>query len=98
MRDYNVYYLKGIAPNTKAFDDFIWETYNKPWLESAMQRGDDIIVWSDPLLKSNTEKFFVVERISGKSFYGREIEFLELNSSRYGYDFNNSMNTGVFSK
>ena len=30
---------KGIAPNTKAFDDYIWETYNKSWLESALQRG-----------------------------------------------------------
>ncbi|MDR2953967.1 MAG: hypothetical protein LBV43_02680, partial [Prevotella sp.] len=32
---------KGIKEGTKAFDDFIWETYNRPWLESAMQRGDN---------------------------------------------------------
>jgi len=31
------------------FDNYVWEMYNKPWLESALQRGDDIIIWSDPI-------------------------------------------------
>ncbi|GHV17695.1 hypothetical protein FACS1894169_13320 [Bacteroidia bacterium] len=49
---------KGIKEGTKAFDDFIWETYNRPWLESAMQRGDDIVIWSNPMKQVNLLKPF----------------------------------------
>lgn len=33
--------LKGIKEGTKVFDDYISENYNKPWLESALQLGDE---------------------------------------------------------
>lgn len=89
---------KGILENTKAFDEFIWDEYNKPWLENAMVRGDDIIIWSDPIDVRNLEKEFLIEGISGKSFYGREIDFIESNASRYNYNFNNGILTGTFSK
>ncbi len=50
---------------TKAFDDFIWDTYNKPWLESALQRGDDIVIWSDPI---NLKKTEYIDGVIGPSF------------------------------
>ncbi|GHT24742.1 hypothetical protein AGMMS4957_18280 [Bacteroidia bacterium] len=89
---------KGIKPNTKAFEDFIWETYNQPWIENALQRGDDIVLWSDPTLTSNLEKLFEIEDIYGKSFYGREIDFIQNNATKYGYDFNNGISSGIFTK
>lgn len=89
---------KGIVEGTKAFDDYIWETYNKPWLENAMQRGDDIVLWSNPNLKLNMETYYKKENILGKSFYGREIEFIENNASKYGYDYNRGISIGIFSK
>lgn len=88
----------GIKSKTKAFDDYIWNNYNKPWLENALQRGDDIVVWSNPFLKENIDKFFSLDGIRGKSFYGREIDFIEQNASRYGYDFDLGINSGTFSK
>lgn len=67
------------------FDDYIWEAYNKPWLESALQRGDDIVIWSDPIS-------------SRTGFYKRELDFIQSNSSIYGYDYNAGVNIGIFSK
>ena len=89
---------KGISVDTKAFDDFIWEKYNKPWLESALQRGDEIILWSDPTLNSNLEVFYQLENIQGMSFYGREIDFIKKNASKYGYNFTEALNSGTLSK
>lgn len=77
--------------------DYIWTTYNKPWLESAMQRGDDIILWSDPLLNINLYKQFNGIP-SGPTFLNRELEFIKLNASKYGYNYNNGLNTGTFLK
>jgi len=88
---------KGIKEETKAFDDFVWETYNKPWLESALQRGDDVIIWSDPSLNSNLYKPFK-DIPSGPTFFNREIEFMKTNATKYGYDFNKGINSGFFSK
>src|SRR5690606_11520059 len=85
---------KGIKLETKAFDDFIWDSYNKPWLENAMLRGDDIILWSDP--NSNGLKSF--SDGIGKTFYAREIDFLKNNSIEYNYNFIEGIKTGLFSK
>ncbi len=85
---------KGIMRDTKAFDDFIWDTYNRPWIESAMQRGDDIIIWSNP----NNLPVKVFKDGVGITFYERELEFLKINSSKYGYDYNKGINLGTFSK
>ena len=85
---------KGISTGTKAFDDFIWESYNKPWLENAMLRGDDIVIWSDPYnLPIKTFKDGI-----GKTFFEREIEFIKNNSSKYGYDYSKGISFGTFSK
>ncbi|QFZ53923.1 hypothetical protein FEZ18_03400 [Oceanihabitans sp. IOP_32] len=67
------------------FDDYIWEAYNRPWLESALQRGDDIIIWSDPVASRN-------------GFYQRELDFIQTNANQYGYDYNLGISTGTFSK
>ena len=67
------------------FDDYIWEAYNKPWLESALQRGDDIVIWSDPI-KSRT------------GFYKRELDYIQSRASQYQYDYNSGFNNGTFSK
>jgi hypothetical protein len=88
---------RNIRQGTRAFDDFVWETYNRPWLESAMQRGDDIVIWSNPLLNENLYKPFV-DVPSGPTFFNRELEFLRNNSNRYGYDYGRGLNSGVFSK
>src|SRR5690606_18841347 len=85
---------KGIELGTKAFDDYIWETYNKPWLESAMQRGDDVILWSDP---NNIPSKEFTDGI-GKTFYGREVDFFKNNSSKYGYDYSEGIKIGSFLK
>jgi hypothetical protein len=34
----------------------------------------------------------------GISFFEREVDFLRNNSARYGYSYNNGINSGVFSK
>src|SRR5690606_35537198 len=76
---------KGIKQGTKAFDDYVWDNYNRQWLESALQRGDDVTLWSDPknLLKTKYE-----DGIIGVSFYERELNFLKENAKRYKYDYN----------
>jgi hypothetical protein len=63
-----------------------------------MTRGDDIVLWSNPILKSNLETLYPKEGILDKSFYGREIEFLENNANKYGYDYNKGISIGIFSK
>jgi succinate dehydrogenase flavin-adding protein (antitoxin of CptAB toxin-antitoxin module) len=85
---------RNIRQGTKAFDDFVWENYNRPWLESAMQRGDDIVIWSNP---HNLPAKEFTDGI-GISFFEREIDFLRNNSARYGYNYNNGINSGTFSK
>jgi hypothetical protein len=75
----------GQINNSWTFDDYIWEVYNKPWLENALQRGDDIIIWSDPI-NSRT------------GFYKRELDFIQSNSSQYGYNYNTGISSGTFSK
>jgi hypothetical protein len=67
------------------FEDYIWETYNKPWLERAMYRGDDIIVWSDPINSRN-------------GFYKRELDFIQVECDKYGYDYSKGISIGVFIK
>ena len=86
---------RGIMRDTKAFDDFIWDTYNRPWIESAMQRGDNIIIWSNP---TNLKKTKYIDGVIGPSFYERELEFLKNNSTKYNYDYNKGINSGKFSK
>jgi TANFOR domain-containing protein len=75
----------GQISNLWSFDEYIWQVYNKPWLESALQRGDEIVIWSDPL-NSRT------------GFYKRELDFIESKASLYGYDYNSGINLGTFSK
>ena len=86
---------QGITVGTKAFDDFIWNRYNKPWLESAMQRGDEIILWSSP---NHLSRKRYSDGIFGDSFYQRELNFLKDNSSYYGYNYTESIQLGMFSK
>lgn len=75
----------GKINNSWSFDDYLWETDNKPWLESALQRGDDIVIWSDPV-NSRT------------GFYKRELDFIQGNAAKYGYDYNLGISNGTFSK
>lgn len=88
---------KGVLDKTKGFDDYIWEAYNRPWLENALQRGDDIVIWSDPTLKINLYKPFK-DVPSGPTFFNRELEFIKNNASKYGYDYNKGIELGTFSK
>ncbi len=88
----------GIKLGTKAFDDYIWDNYNRPWLESAMQRGDEIVLWSDPKSNKNLEKFFDGDDTFGETFYSRELKFLNENAIKYNYDFQKGIDTGLLSQ
>ena len=76
---------QGVINSAWSFDDYIWEAYNKPWLESSLQRGDDIVIWSDPINSRN-------------GFYKRELDFIQSQGSKYGYDYNNGISKGTFTK
>lgn len=75
----------GQINSSLTFDDYIWDAYNKPWLESALQRGDDIVIWSDPINSST-------------GLYKRELEFIQNKASQYGYDYIGGITSGTFSK
>lgn len=65
-------------------DEEFWKRYNKPFLEKAFKRGDDIRLVSDP------------DRDGGAltGFYKREIEEIEGGlASRYGYIYDASTST-----
>ena len=54
------------------FKSVFFEKYNKPWLEAAVKRGDDIVVMSD--------KFDVDLLKNSKGVltgFGKEIEFMD---------------------
>jgi hypothetical protein len=60
-------------------NEVFWISYNKPFLEAAFQRGDDIRLFSDPAVFANS------------GFYGRELQ--EINkpgglAEIYGYTYN----------
>ncbi|MEZ8824087.1 hypothetical protein AB6E04_06975 [Vibrio amylolyticus] len=50
-----------------------WDNYNKPFLDAAIDRGDDISITTFPSNKSD-----LIDPISGdlKGMYAREIEYL----------------------
>ena len=60
-----------------------WERYNKPWLDEVIQRGDDIVLATEPegdfLYKFNTKTH--KREISG---FGREYNYLK--KKGYVYD------------
>ncbi len=59
-----------------------WETFNKPWLDDAIARGDNIRILSDPLDPANLYR----NGIDGeRTFFGMEIQYLE----QKGYTFAN---------
>ena len=63
----------------------LWNTVNKPWLESAASRGDVIRAVSDPTINSN------IYRPDGTiSFFGREHQHLTnpISQGGLGYTFN----------
>ena len=63
----------------------IWEQLNKPWLEQAMARGDDIILASDPInLRTG--------------FYERELDFIKENAAKFGYDYGAGLTSGKLIK
>jgi hypothetical protein len=66
----------------KVTGDF-WEQVNKPWLDQAITRGDNIRLVSDPnkpanLFVTNDKGGFILDQSGNKiqSIYGREVEYL----------------------
>ena len=55
-----------------------WDTYNKPFLDAAIQRGDDIVVATKPELR------FLKRTDGSLSGFGREMQYLE--SKGFLYD------------
>jgi hypothetical protein len=66
----------------KTADQF-WEQFNKPWLDKAIKRGDDIILATRP----ERDQLFKIDAVTGKeelTGFGREYEYLIKNG--YVYD------------
>ena len=61
--------------------DQFWNEYNKPFLDKAIERGNDIILTTKPTTASLTRTLEngAVER----SGYGREIDYLKSQGYRY---------------
>lgn len=59
--------------------DQFWDEFNKPFLDNAIKRGDDIIVATDP---RNADALFKAD--GGLTGFGREIKHLMENG--YSYD------------
>jgi len=75
----------GKISSSWTFNDYIWDAYNKPGLESALQRGDDIVIWSDPIkLKTG--------------YYKRKLDFLQSEANQYGYNFNSGIENGILTQ
>jgi filamentous hemagglutinin len=55
-----------------------WDTYNKPFLDAAIQRGDDIVVATKPELR------FLKRTDGSLTGFGREMQYLE--SKGFLYD------------
>jgi hypothetical protein len=57
-------------------EELFFERYNKPWLDDAIGRGDNIRMVSDPFDPSNLFK----NGIDGeRTMFGREVQHLEKN-------------------
>jgi hypothetical protein len=66
----------------KTADQF-WEQYNKPWLDNAIKRGDDIILATKP----EKDQLFKIDIVTGKEVltgFGKEYDYLIKNG--YVYD------------
>ena len=66
--------------------EVFWTSYNKPFLEEAFQRGDDIRLFSDPQV------------FQGPGFYGRELEEITKFgglADTYGYAYDASIATYI---
>ncbi|EHR73196.1 hypothetical protein BurJ1DRAFT_4404 [Burkholderiales bacterium JOSHI_001] len=64
----------------KASKNF-WEDFNKPFLDKAIARGDDILMVTDPLSRSNLFKDSAGKVLTG---FGEEVRYLLKNG--YVYD------------
>jgi len=73
---YNVLNIPGDAYDPETF----WEEYNRPWLEAATQRGDDIYLATSPA----EENLYRDEENGVLSGFGREVRYLE----SQGYVYN----------
>ena len=54
--------------------DAFWNTYNKPFLDAALQRGDPIYLSTIPKVKTD-----VIKNGAPSGMYGRELEYLVKN-------------------
>ena len=59
-----------------------WDDFNKPWLQAATNRGDDIIIMSNKLDNS------LLIKDGAKTGFGKEIDFMEdlVSKGQYRYD------------
>ena len=54
------------------FKKIFFEKFNKPWLEAAVKRGDDIIIMSDKFDQS-----ILKNSIGEVTGFGKELKFME---------------------
>ena len=59
-----------------------WNEYNKPFLDKAIERGDDIVLATKPNIDKNLTRALPDGTIE-KTGFGREMEYLELNGYKY---------------
>lgn len=62
-----------------------WDDYNKPWIQAATNRGDDIIIMSNKFDNS------LLIKDGSKTGFGKEIDFMEELVSRGRYRFDDAL-------
>jgi len=72
------------VPNGLAKKETFWQDYNQPWLQKAIDRGDEFILASDPAVKSNITRVNKLTQVVEPSGFGREVDYLK--RSGYVYD------------
>ncbi|MFO7563103.1 MAG: DUF4157 domain-containing protein [Enhygromyxa sp.] len=77
----------------KTVTDEFWSTVNRPWLEDAIKRGDQIRFISDPGLDTaiyvtRKDGSFVLDASGNKikSIFGREVDYLKSKGYTWGAD------------
>ena len=73
-------------------EDF-WKQYNKPFLEDAFKRGDDIRLVSDPDNSLNINKFYERELKAIKGYTEPDGTLVQGLASRFGYIYDASTAT-----
>jgi hypothetical protein len=72
------------VPSTAYKPDSFWEDFNRPWLDAAIARGDDIVLATRPIQGGKLDPTKLINPRTGLlSGFGREYKHLLQNGYRY---------------